>query len=172
MAGTTNDSIFLRGGANGLAPLDQNANIPTMTFQKNVVGPLVASTTLTQAQSGSIIQLGIATGMTVTLPAPVVGTSFSFLVTTAVTSNSYKIITNTGTVLLQGAYVIGYSTLTDCEMFQSVIGSSNISFNMNGSTSGGLVGTLITFDCVSSTLWQVSGTNFGSGTVVTSFANS
>lgn len=137
---------------------------------KTVTNLTAATAAPTAAQSGTLFTLGRAAGITVTLPAPVVGLTYEFLVTTSVTSTSYKIITDAGTTLLQGAYVAGYATVGDVNVFESLVATSNISVNMNGTTSGGLVGTLFRFDCLSSTLWNVSGTNFGSGTMVTSFA--
>lgn len=170
------DSVLFRGQPNGLADLDQNGFVPSARLgnpsqSAASVVALTATNSITQP-SGTIFTLGTASGFTTTLPAPVVGYMCTFIVTTSVTSNSYKIITNTGTVLLQGAYVAGYATVTDVNVFNSVIATSNISFNMNGTTSGGLVGTQISFRCLSSTLWQVEGINMGSGTMVTSFATS
>lgn len=132
----------------------------------------VATYAPTAAQSGTLFTLGRAAGTTVTLPAASVGLTYEFLVITSVTSNSYKIITHTiASEFVQGIDTIGYSTLTDVEMFAGD-GASHVSFNMNGTTSGGLIGTKITCNCLSTTLWDISAINFGSGTVVTSYATS
>ena len=144
----------------------------TVTFSGAQVKPVygsAAGTTLTQAGSGATFLFDTAAGITYTLPAPVVGAVFDFVVTTSVTSSNHKVITNAGTVLLQGA-IIGATTTAS--VFESVIGSSNIAVTMNGSTTGGLVGTNLSFKCLSATLWQVSGTNFGSGSPATPFATS
>ena len=144
----------------------------TNTFTGARVGLVNASagnTTLTASGSGQTFLFDTAAGITYTLPAPAVGATYTFIVTTSVTSSNHKIITNTGTVLLQGTILGATTTAT---MFESVIGSSNISVTMNGSTTGGLVGTDLTFRCLSATLWQVSGYNFGSGSPATPFANS
>lgn len=126
------------------------------------------NTTVTAAMSGGTLLFDTAAGITYTLPAPVVGLTYTFVVTTSVTSSNHKVITNTGTVLLQGVIT---SATTTASVFESVIGSSNISVTMNGTTTGGLVGTQLDFKCLSTTLWQVYGTNFTSGTTATAFAN-
>lgn len=144
----------------------------TVTFAAAQVKQVLGSsgnTTLTAAMSGATMLFDTAAGITYTLPTPVIGASYDFVVTTSVTSSNHKVITNTGTVLLQGAIT---SATTTASVFESVIGSSNISVTMNGTTTGGLVGTNLSFKCLSATLWQVSGTNFTSGTTATAFANS
>ncbi len=137
---------------------------------KNVIN-LTATGSVTQAQSGSTITLAPAAATVITLPVtPVVGTSYTFIVITAATgSNTLKVITGSGTQLLQGVII---SATTTASVFESVIGSSNISVAMNGTTTGGLVGTQLEFTCLSATLWQVYGTNFTSGTTATPFATS
>lgn len=134
----------------------------------NIVALTAATAAPTSTQSGSIFTLGRAGGITVTLPTPVVGLRYTFMVVTSVTATSYKIITDAGTTLLQGVIT---SATTTASVFESVTGSSNISVTMNGTTTGGLVGTQLEFTCLSSTLWQVFGTNFTSGTTATPFAN-
>lgn len=141
-------------------------------FSAGRTNPVFASsgnTTVTAARSGATFLFDTAAGITYTLPAPVVGMNYEFVVTTSVTSSNHKIITSAGTVLLQGVIV---GATTTASMFESVIGSSNISVTMNGTTTGGLVGSNIQFRCLSATLWQVSGQNFGSGSPATPFANS
>lgn len=146
-----------------------------ITTTSTILGPsaisnLTAATAApTAAQSGTIFTLGRAAGITVTLPAPVVGLTYTFIVTTSVTSTNYKVITDAGTTLLQGAIT---GATTTASVFESVIATANIAVTMNGSTTGGLVGTQLTFICLSATLWQVIGTNFGSGSPATPFATS
>ena len=144
----------------------------TQVYNGSKVSPIngsAAGTTITAGQSGSTFLFDTAAGITYTLPAPVVGQSFKFIVTTSVTSSNHKVITSAGTVLLQGVIT---SATTTASVFESVIGSSNISVTMNGTTTGGLVGTQLEFTCLSATLFQVFGTNFTSGTTATPFANS
>lgn len=170
------DGVLFRGQANGLAPLDQNGLVPSVNlgnstssllYTDNVVTMTTATFAPTAAQSGSVLLFNRAGGITVTLPAPVVGLNYTFVVQTTPTG-AQKIITDAGTTLLQGAVVVSGTTAI---AFQSLITSSNISWNGNITTTGGLVGTQVEFICLSATLWQVSGISFGSGTVATPFAN-
>lgn len=144
----------------------------TATFNGARVGVVNGSsgnTTVPASGSGAVFLFDTAAGITYTLPSPVVGAAYTFIVTTSVTSSNHKIITSAGTVLLQGVIT---SATTTASVFESVIGTSNIAVTMNGSTTGGLVGTQLEFRCLSATLWQVFGTNFTSGTTATPFATS
>lgn len=138
----------------------------------------VATYAPTAAQSGTTFLLNRAAGTVVTLPAPVLGMKFNFVVTTAVTSNSYKIITDASTTLMQGVDLIALigTAVGDSELFQGN-GTTHLSFNMNGTTTGGLIGTQISMVCIATSavpsgLWQVNAVNFGSSTLATSFATS
>jgi hypothetical protein len=137
----------------------------------NSVAALTATSSLTAAQSGAVFTVAPAAATVITLPAPVVGLNYTFWVTTAATgTNTLKFIT------ASGIYLQGYDLITTVgsagtgELFQATAAGTFISFNCNGTTSGGLIGTEIIFTCLTSTLWQVSATNIGSGTLVTSFA--
>jgi hypothetical protein len=159
--GITNQGVLTTAGI---------VNTGTSTGTLSNVVTVTSTTQLTQSQSGSIIVLNAAAGFTTTLPVtPVVGTKFTFMVATSVTSSTLKIITGSGTQLLQGVIT---SATTTASVFESVIGTSNISVAMNGTTTGGLVGSQFEFTCLSATLWQVFGTNFTSGTTATPFATS
>lgn len=127
------------------------------------------NTTVTAANSSATYLFDTAAGITYTLPTPVIGMEYSFVVTTSVTSSNHKVITDAATTLLQGVIT---SATTTASVFESVIGTSNISVKMNGTTTGGLVGTQLSFKCLSATLWQVFGTNFTSGTTATAFSTS
>jgi hypothetical protein len=169
---TMTNGLTVSSGATSLQALSVTSLTNTGASsgsKKNVIN-LTATTSLTASQSASFITLAPAAATVITLPAHAVGLDFTFLVTTAATgSNTLKIITNAGTELLQGVIT---SATTTASVFESVIGTSNISVAMNGSTTGGLVGTQLQFTCLSATLWQVFGTNFTSGTTATPFATS
>lgn len=140
----------------------------TFTGSLEAVTTLTTTTTLTAAQSQGTFLLNAAAGFTVTLPAPVVGLTYNFVVTTSVTSSSLKILTDASTTFLQG--VITGATTT-ASVWQGN-GTSHRSVAMNGTTTGGLIGTQYSFVCITATQWQVFGTDFGSGTAATPFATS
>lgn len=132
---------------------------------------LTASATLTAAQSGTIITLNALAGLTVTLPTPALGLKYTFIIGTVNTSNKYKVITGTpaSQFLAGGIYIDKSLTITRYDGD----GSTMVSVNLNGTTTGGAsIGDAITFTGISSTLWSVGGTVTASGTLATPFATS
>lgn len=140
----------------------------TVNTKRPLVSGLGATRTLSVDESGDVILLDRAAGIVITLPTAVPGTYFDFKVTTSVTSNSYKIITGAATEFLIGTYVQQATALATF----TGNGSTHIAFTMNGTTTGGLIGTTLRFTCLSLTRWAVEGVNQGSGTGVTAFATS
>lgn len=127
--------------------------------------------TLLQKESGSDIILDKADGIVITLPAPVVGTTFTFKAKTSVTSNAYKIITDAATTFLLGSVIV--TKASDGTMLACFAdGSTHVALNMAGTTKGGLKGTSVKFTCITTTLWVVEGFDLGSGTIETPFATS
>ena len=148
------------------------ATAPTGPKQASVLSGQASTVTLTAAQSGYTALFDSAAGIVYTLPAPVVGMTFDFIVVTTITSNAAKVITNTGTVLLIGDI---FTTATDSSNATKGWvgnGSSHIAVSMNGTTTGGYQGAILQFKCVSSTLWEVSGSTPATGTVATPFSTS
>lgn len=135
---------------------------------KPVVSVTTATKTLASTDSGSVVILSKADGATVTLPAPSVGLTFKFIVPTSVTSNSYKIITDAATTFILGQLNLPVAAGTCKEFFAD--GSTHVSINGNGTTTGGLAGSQFELTCISATQWNVEGTFDASGTVATPFA--
>lgn len=133
---------------------------------------VTANTTLTAEQSGSLVLLGVASGATVTLPAPSEGMQFDVSVSVSRTSNSYKIITNSASVFLLGAYMAGDATIATSGDIFTGDGSTHVALTIDGDTKGGLVGGHLRFTCISSTQWFVEGLVIGTGTMATAFATS
>jgi hypothetical protein len=133
---------------------------------------VTANTTLTAEQSGSLVLLGVASGATVTLPAPAEGMQFDVSVSVSRTSNSYKIITNSASVFLLGAYMAGDATIATSGDIFTGDGTSHVALTIDGDTKGGLVGGHLRFTCISSTQWFVEGLVIGTGTMATAFATS
>ena len=126
-----------------------------------------ATLTVTKAlYNGQTINLSRAAGITVTLPAATgTNATYRFLVTTAVTSNSYKIQVANATDVIQGTINVAGTTGTP---FGSLPASDTIT--MNGSTQGGLVGSYVEITDIASGVFLVSGSSLGSGTVITPFS--
>jgi hypothetical protein len=116
--------------------------------------------------NGQTINLSRAAGITVTLPAATgTNATYRFLVTTAVTSNSYKIQVANSTDVIQGTLNVAGTTGTP---FGSLPASDTIT--MNGSTQGGLVGSYVEITDIATGVFTTSGALIGSGTVVTPFS--
>ena len=142
--------------------------------QFNRGAPLVSVTaatlTLTAEQhAGKTMVLNRAAGSTVTLPAPTgTGNIYRFVVGTTVTSNDYGIDAAAATQLFKGTatvYQDGGSTALHFEA-----GAADHEFNMNGTTTGGIIGDLIEFQDISATHWQVNAVISATGAEATPFA--
>lgn len=142
------------------------------TFVPNVVGLESATKTLSIEESGSVVFLNRAAGITVTLPTPQAGVTYEFYVGTSVTSNAYKVITDAGTTFLVGSVTNVDTDTSNAVAAFTADGTAHVALNMNGTTTGGLRGSYFKFTCISPTRWLVTGTNLGSGIVATPFANS
>src|SRR5579864_5291642 len=148
--------------------VDISGNV-TLPAGKTILGSgvsVLAKTTtavLTAAQSGSLVLWNAAAGFTITLPAPAVGLNFSFGVQVSVTSSNHKLITDAGTTFLLGGIVMIESADTNSGLGAAMDGSSNVAITMNGSTTGGLIGTFFNAYCISATQWMVEGIVYGSG---------
>lgn len=130
-----------------------------------------ATRTLTNDDSGGIFLLDQAAGIVYTLPVPVVGTQFEFFSTVTITSNNAKIITNSASVFMLGE-VFTYTTATASGAGFAFNGTTHLACTMNGTTSGGIIGTYIKVVAVSTTVWLIRGEIVGSGTIVTPAATS
>ncbi len=132
------------------------------------VNDVTANTTLTVADSGQVFLLDAAAGVTVTLPTAAAGLTYTFVVKTSVTSNSYKITAGSSNGFFQGG--IAEATAGGAADVFTGDGTSDISVTMNGTTTGGLLGSIITVTCLTTGLWQIGGTNIASGIIATPFA--
>lgn len=129
-----------------------------------------ATVSVTSAQTGTTFVFNRAAGTTVTLPAPVVGAYYTFVVGTPATSNNQKVITDASTTFLAGGILVDKSlTVTR----YAANGSTIRSINFNGTTTGGAtVGDQFTVICTTATQWAIQGMTSASGTLATPFATS
>lgn len=131
----------------------------------SVVDVTTATVTLTAAQSGALVLMDRAAGCVITLPAPTVGLVFDFIVVTTVTSNTYKVITDAGTTLATGSLLGSSDNLASKSFIGN--GTSHIAVIQNSASSnatGGIIGSKMTWQCVTATLWEVNGTLVASST--------
>lgn len=125
-----------------------------------------ATATLGRNQSGSVIRFDRAAGVVITLPTAREGLWYDFLVKTSVTSNTYQVVA-AGSTKVSGTLVASIDDTASKSFVGN--GSSHTKVSMNGSTSGGLVGTYFRAFC-NGTTWTINGENISSGTIVTPFA--
>lgn len=124
-----------------------------------------AATTLTAAQSGATVLLDTAAGSIVTLPTPAAGIRFKFAVSVSVTSNSHIIGGAAGEFLIGGIQMM--IDTTGVSEGQFLNGTTHLTLTHNGSTTGGLIGTVYEFEALNATQWLVTGLCAGSGTLAT-----
>tara|TARA_R100001129_G_scaffold165484_1_gene132248 strand:- start:405 stop:911 length:507 start_codon:yes stop_codon:yes gene_type:complete len=145
----------------------------------NVVS-LTADTTLTVADhAGKVLLCNDADGK-FTLPSIVatapgrdddpnqlnnLGATFTFVVVTAATDLDIK---SDGTDKFVGGVYVGKDNASG-KVFIS--GASNDVLTMNGSTKGGLAGSIVRCTAIASAKYAVEGIVLGSGTIVTPFAD-
>ena len=136
---------------------------------KNVLSGLGTTRTLTADESGSLVLFDTAAGLSVTLPAPVVGMTFDFVATITGTG-AYEVVTDAATTFLTGG--VGAFSTAVAEGGDSFVadGTSDVRMDMDADTKGRLKGTAFTATCISSTVWAISGTTHGVGTLATPFA--
>ena len=125
---------------------------------------------LKASDSGSLCLFDNAAGQIYTLPAPVVGLQFDFMVTVAGTSGSYSVDTDAATTFIGGGLGTFAQTVAEGgDSFAATI-SSTVSIDLDSDLTGRLVGTYFSLICLSSTTWGVGGTTHGEGTLATPFA--
>jgi hypothetical protein len=95
------------------------------------------------------------------------GISYTFVVTTA--STAVKVITAASNFLLGG---VSMSDASSAASNYIANGTSTRSINLNGSTTGGIVGTYFTITAISATQWLIQGELITSGGQSTPFATS
>jgi hypothetical protein len=128
---------------------------------------LTANTTVSaDAYAGRTIRLAAAAGLTVTLPpATGSGARYEFIVGTSVTSNQYR-INAAGTDKIGGVALNIASASTGFKADPATDGR----INMNGTTTGGLIGTRVELIDGASGLWTATVHAAGSSTGATPFA--
>lgn len=141
-------------------------------LHRQVIGDAAATRTLLPEESGALCLLDRAAGVVYTLPTPVAGMQFEFLVTVAVTSNAHKVITAAATQFLIGGAIMGDVTIATSGDYFEADGSTHVAISANGSTTGGLLGERYKVTAISATQWAIEGVLHGAGTLATPFATS
>lgn len=127
--------------------------------------------TLTEGQTGGKVILDRASGSIITLPdTPADGTNYEFITKTDLSSNNYQIDTGVSGLDTFSGFVFAKKAATADEIF-SANGGLYTSITMNGTTSGGDLGTNIKVSySETENKWYTSGYYYGSGVLVTPFS--
>jgi len=129
-----------------------------------------ATLVLKAEDSGKTILFNRAAGCDVTLPASTPGLKYKFKVITSVTSNDYSVNGAAATDLFIGGITSDDTDTSNAARFFNADGSDDDVMSMNGTTTGGLIGTNFEVTCVAASKWFIQGVNKGSGEVATPFA--
>ncbi len=131
---------------------------------------ITASATMNRnTHAGNLINLSAAAGLTVTLPASTgKGDMYRFFVLTTVTSNSDIIKVANSTDVIQGA--IDIAAAGGVAGVTAGTATTSDTITMNGTTTGGIIGSYIELTDVSLGFWLLSGNIIASGTVATPFS--
>ena len=143
---------------------------------------LTANTTITAAaHAGKVLLCNDADGV-FTLPSIVtttpgdstdpgqlnnLGMSFTFIVVTAATDMDIK---TDGTDKFLGMVYTGITTAATGKIWVSDVSSNDV-ITQNGSTKGGVAGSVVRVTAIASAKYFVEGTLLGSGTIATPFAD-
>lgn len=134
-------------------------------------GSFATPIALTEAQSGRVVLVDDAAGLDFTLPAVAaaqVGTHYLFLVTTTITSNSFRVTAQAGDVLVGALPITDFDTADKITNFTP--DGNDLILTCNGSTTGGKQGSWVEFVAISATAWYVRGLLLGDGTLATPFS--
>lgn len=135
-----------------------------------------ATRVLTAANSGSVNLFDAATGIAYTLPVPVAGMEFDFIVTVLQTAGANVVATDSaatfllGTVLMfSGEAVTPSATLGPFQFAGN--GTTHVKTTTNGTTTGGGIGSWMRYKAISATQWYVTGViKSPSGNLATPFS--
>ena len=148
---------------------------PARHFRTEVVLSGGGATTLTSQNSGAHCIFDTAAASTFTLPAPELGMAFTFISTITATGD-HEIIAGTDGYGFLGGVLIMNTTADQTNAFSAATDGENDYITMNGTTTGGIAGSMVHLVAVTNTngakAWAVHGTLIGSGNTTTPFADS
>lgn len=155
--------------------LDDEPAVGEVSGRSNIVSVTTAARTVTAQESGTKFLLNKADGITFTLPSATaanVGLWYDFQIMTVITSSAAKWSTGVqGTDFFNGSFV-GMDedgTVTSGVVFTGD-GATHDNISMNGTTTGGRLGTQFRLTCTAANRWTVSGMMGGNGAIATPFA--
>ena len=134
----------------------------------NKVEFLTASRTLTANDSGKVLVLSVAGGLTVTLPSAAPGLNFKFIVGTTFTTAGQINTAATDELYVGTLMIVDPATATDMNAFSADV-SNDDTIDLGQIEQGWLVGGWFNLVALSDTRWHVEGQLVGDATLATPF---
>lgn len=138
-----------------------------------IVNCTASTLAVTEAShDGKVITLNRAAGIAVTLPTPVAGMWFRFVVQTTFTGAA-SIKSVSGSHIMIGHAIMGNDSDNTTVMWQALAASTYDTINLFGTanSTGGIAGQTIDIKALSSTVWLVEMQGDAAGTEATPFAD-
>ena len=131
----------------------------------NVVNAGSTLTMTADAHLGTYVACNALAGSAITLPAATgTGNTYTIVVTITPTSNQHT-VTAAGSDKLNGFFWLGSTTAALTDASQVALNGNTI-ISMNGTTTGGIKGSVIYLTDIATNLWMVEANLIGSGTTV------
>lgn len=127
--------------------------------------------TLAATATGTEYYMSRDAGTVFTLPiSPAVGTNFTFVTRATPTTGSFIINTGAGDFYI--GYVYSHKSAADEIVYTANAALTDTHLTLNGSTTGGVIGTKITVTYIDATnnLWYVTGDTLATGAQATPFS--
>ncbi len=159
---------ILTGVVATAAELNRSSDMST-----RVVDCTASTLAVTEAlHDGKIITLNRAAGIAVTLPVPVAGMWFRFIVGTTFTGAA-TIKSSAGTEIMIGQAIMGNDSDNTVVKFPALAASTYDTIDLlgTGNSTGGIAGQTIEIRGLSATLWHVTIVGDAAGTEATPFAD-
>ena len=134
----------------------------------NKVEFLTASRTLTANDSGKVLVLSVAGGLTVTLPSAAPGLNYKFIVGTTFTTAGLINTAATDELYVGTLMLVDPATATDMNAFSADV-SNDDTIDLGSAVQGWLQGGMFNIVGISDTRWHVDGLLVGDGSLATPF---
>ena len=134
----------------------------------NKVEFLTASRTLTANDSGKVLVLSVAGGLTVTLPSAAPGLNFKFIVGTTFTTAGLINTAATDELYVGQLNIVDPASAGDMDSFSADV-SNDDTIDLGSIEQGWLVGGWFNLVAISETRWHVEGQLVGDATLATPF---
>lgn len=139
-----------------------------MAYAMQPISLTATQTLIRESHANCVLSLDASAGATITLPASSgKGDVYEFIVGTALTTSNY-VIAAAGTDVVAGIIQLA----TDTGGLTVPTSATSDKLTLNGSTTGGVVGSRIKLTDFKSGTWQVSGEVISTGAESTPFAAS